>query len=295
MSHPFKSHGKQELPSWSHTALIWWSGMIAILCLFNRSPFFLFFHFLFFFLMMTFFPLQILMSEPGKLLQKVKVWLQEYWNITDLMAILIFSVGMVLRLQEPPLMSYGRVIYCVNIIYWYIRLLDIFGVNKYLGPYVMMIGKMVRRGRAGWCLHAFESFSFPFLRPLACFSFVTFDLTRRHSSPTVRVQTLPRLELFNFSARRQRDIKERSHASEPNCLFDLECAQDQSLRVVYAWTRNQRKDQKPKTESVRCFSWLVDHRRHAGVWCQSRSNTERDSAVNGPFTCVLAFKIIKNG
>ncbi len=92
---------------------------------------------------------QILMSEPGKLLQKVKVWLQEYWNITDLMAILIFSVGMVLRLQEPPLMSYGRVIYCVNIIYWYIRLLDIFGVNKYLGPYVMMIGKMVRRGRRG--------------------------------------------------------------------------------------------------------------------------------------------------
>uniref|UniRef100_A0AAQ5ZD66 Transient receptor potential cation channel, subfamily M, member 3 n=1 Tax=Amphiprion ocellaris TaxID=80972 RepID=A0AAQ5ZD66_AMPOC len=86
---------------------------------------------------------EILMSEPGKLLQKVKVWLQEYWNITDLMAILIFSVGMVLRLQEPPLMSYGRVIYCVNIIYWYIRLLDIFGVNKYLGPYVMMIGKMM--------------------------------------------------------------------------------------------------------------------------------------------------------
>uniref|UniRef100_A0A3P8VXC7 Ion transport domain-containing protein n=1 Tax=Cynoglossus semilaevis TaxID=244447 RepID=A0A3P8VXC7_CYNSE len=87
--------------------------------------------------------MDILMSEPGKLLQKVKVWLQEYWNITDLMAILIFSVGMVLRLQEPPLMSYGRVIYCVNIIYWYIRLLDIFGVNKYLGPYVMMIGKMM--------------------------------------------------------------------------------------------------------------------------------------------------------
>ncbi|XP_058231609.1 transient receptor potential cation channel subfamily M member 3 isoform X9 [Hemibagrus wyckioides] len=86
---------------------------------------------------------EILMSEPGKLLQKVKVWLQEYWNITDLMAILIFSIGMVLRLQEPPLMSYGRVIYCVNIIYWYIRLLDIFGVNKYLGPYVMMIGKMM--------------------------------------------------------------------------------------------------------------------------------------------------------
>ncbi|KAM5300154.1 transient receptor potential cation channel subfamily M member 3 isoform 17-T17 [Ctenodactylus gundi] len=86
---------------------------------------------------------EILMSEPGKLLQKVKVWLQEYWNVTDLIAILLFSVGMVLRLQDQPFRSDGRVIYCVNIIYWYIRLLDIFGVNKYLGPYVMMIGKMM--------------------------------------------------------------------------------------------------------------------------------------------------------
>ncbi|XP_047379889.1 transient receptor potential cation channel subfamily M member 3 isoform X6 [Sciurus carolinensis] len=86
---------------------------------------------------------EILMSEPGKLLQKVKVWLQEYWNVTDLIAILLFSVGMILRLQDQPFRSDGRVIYCVNIIYWYIRLLDIFGVNKYLGPYVMMIGKMM--------------------------------------------------------------------------------------------------------------------------------------------------------
>lgn len=145
MSHPFKSLSKQEPPNWSHTALFWWHRFNAFL--FLHRCFFLIINFddFFFFSFLG----QILMSEPGKLLQKVKVWLQEYWNITDLMAILIFSVGMVLRLQEPPLMSYGRVIYCVNIIYWYIRLLDIFGVNKYLGPYVMMIGKMVRRGREG--------------------------------------------------------------------------------------------------------------------------------------------------
>ncbi|XP_051923311.1 transient receptor potential cation channel subfamily M member 3 isoform X8 [Hippocampus zosterae] len=55
----------------------------------------------------------------------------------------IFTNGIEKMREEPPLMSYGRVIYCVNIIYWYIRLLDIFGVNKYLGPYVMMIGKMM--------------------------------------------------------------------------------------------------------------------------------------------------------
>ncbi|XP_038640051.1 transient receptor potential cation channel subfamily M member 1a isoform X2 [Scyliorhinus canicula] len=86
---------------------------------------------------------EILMSEPSKLRQKVKVWMQEYWNVTDMVAIAIFSCGVLLRLQNQPYMSYGRVIYCVDIIIWYIRVLDIFGVNKYLGPYVMMIGKMM--------------------------------------------------------------------------------------------------------------------------------------------------------
>lgn len=83
------------------------------------------------------------MSEPGKLKQKVSVWLEEYWNITDLVAISTFLLGLMLRLQPEPYMGYGRVIYCIDIIFWYIRVLDIFGVNKYLGPYVMMIGKMV--------------------------------------------------------------------------------------------------------------------------------------------------------
>lgn len=83
------------------------------------------------------------MSEPGKLKQKINVWLEDYWNITDLVAISVFLLGLLLRLQNEPSMGYGRVIYCVDIIFWYIRVLDIFGVNKYLGPYVMMIGKMV--------------------------------------------------------------------------------------------------------------------------------------------------------
>ncbi|XP_054476479.1 transient receptor potential cation channel subfamily M member 1 [Anoplopoma fimbria] len=86
---------------------------------------------------------QILMSEPGKLKQKISVWLEEYWNITDLAAICTFLFGLMLRLQHEPYLGYGRVIYCIDIIFWYIRVLDIFGVNKYLGPYVMMIGKMM--------------------------------------------------------------------------------------------------------------------------------------------------------
>uniref|UniRef100_A0A4W6DDC4 Transient receptor potential cation channel, subfamily M, member 1b n=1 Tax=Lates calcarifer TaxID=8187 RepID=A0A4W6DDC4_LATCA len=92
---------------------------------------------------------QILVTEcikdnfRGKLKQKISVWLEEYWNITDLVAISTFLLGLMLRLQNEPYMGYGRVIYCIDIIFWYIRVLDIFGVNKYLGPYVMMIGKMM--------------------------------------------------------------------------------------------------------------------------------------------------------
>uniref|UniRef100_A0A665TI38 Transient receptor potential cation channel subfamily M member 1 n=1 Tax=Echeneis naucrates TaxID=173247 RepID=A0A665TI38_ECHNA len=66
--------------------------------------------------------------------------LQDYFLIV---AISVFLLGLLLRLQNEPYMGYGRVIYCVDIIFWYIRVLDIFGVNKYLGPYVMMIGKMM--------------------------------------------------------------------------------------------------------------------------------------------------------
>uniref|UniRef100_A0A8C9TB45 Transient receptor potential cation channel subfamily M member 1 n=1 Tax=Scleropages formosus TaxID=113540 RepID=A0A8C9TB45_SCLFO len=74
-----------------------------------------------------------------------KFWFNtvRYWNITDLVAISTFLLGLLLRLQNEPYMGYGRVIYCVDIIFWYIRVLDIFGVNKYLGPYALCVLQMI--------------------------------------------------------------------------------------------------------------------------------------------------------
>lgn len=54
------------------------------------------------------------------------------WNPCDGVAIITFIIGAGLRFQDN-LMDYGRVIYCVNSIYWYLRILNILGVNKYLG------------------------------------------------------------------------------------------------------------------------------------------------------------------
>ena len=57
------------------------------------------------------------------------------------MAICLFFIGFGLRIAGFTVS--GHVVYAIDIILWIVRLLDIFSVNKYLGPYVVMIGRMV--------------------------------------------------------------------------------------------------------------------------------------------------------
>ncbi|KAJ7335551.1 hypothetical protein JRQ81_013492 [Phrynocephalus forsythii] len=85
---------------------------------------------------------EVFISEPGKFSQKVKVWIYEYWNFTDSIAIILFMIGFGLRWAGPSLQTPGRIIYSLDIIFWYARLLDFFAVNQHAGPYVTMMGKM---------------------------------------------------------------------------------------------------------------------------------------------------------
>nr|XP_058157645.1 transient receptor potential cation channel subfamily M member 6 isoform X2 [Dasypus novemcinctus] len=85
---------------------------------------------------------EICISEPGKFTQKVKVWISEYWNLMETVAIGLFSVGFGLRWGDPPFHTVGRLIYCIDIIFWFSRLLDFFAVNQHAGPYLTMIAKM---------------------------------------------------------------------------------------------------------------------------------------------------------
>lgn len=52
-------------------------------------------------------------------------------------------IGFGLRWSTPPVQTAGRLLYCLDIIFWYARLLDLFAVNQHAGPYLTMIGKMV--------------------------------------------------------------------------------------------------------------------------------------------------------
>ncbi|XP_056369699.1 transient receptor potential cation channel subfamily M member 6-like isoform X1 [Oenanthe melanoleuca] len=85
---------------------------------------------------------EVFISEPRKFCQKVKVWIYEYWNFTDSVAIILFMIGFGLRWSNPPVQTAGRLLYCLDIIFWYTRLLDLFAVNQHAGPYLTMIGKM---------------------------------------------------------------------------------------------------------------------------------------------------------
>ncbi|XP_070158634.1 transient receptor potential cation channel trpm isoform X2 [Polyergus mexicanus] len=86
---------------------------------------------------------EIVISEPVKLSHKFSVWAWNMWNPCDAAAIIFFQIGLALRLRHSTF-DVGRVIYCVDCIYWYLRILNILGVNKYFGPLVTMMGKMVK-------------------------------------------------------------------------------------------------------------------------------------------------------
>ncbi|XP_041371939.1 transient receptor potential cation channel subfamily M member 3-like isoform X2 [Gigantopelta aegis] len=85
---------------------------------------------------------QILASEPDKISLKLQVFIGELWNIWDTLAISLFAIGVGLRLHLTTVEA-GRIVYTVDIVFWFIRILEILSVNKYLGPYVKIIGKLI--------------------------------------------------------------------------------------------------------------------------------------------------------
>ena len=68
-------------------------------------------------------------------------WISSYWNIWDAAAILLFFVAFGLRMGG--LLTEGRIVYAIDLMLFILRILEIFYVDKTLGPYVVMIGRMV--------------------------------------------------------------------------------------------------------------------------------------------------------
>ncbi|XP_075064037.1 transient receptor potential cation channel subfamily M member 7-like [Mixophyes fleayi] len=97
---------------------------------------------------------EIFLSKAGKISQKLKVWFSSYLNVNEFLGIITFVAGFGLRFgsrnwtnesTEDLVFDAGRIIYCLNTIFWFVKLLDILNVHQVAGPYVFMMGKMITR------------------------------------------------------------------------------------------------------------------------------------------------------
>lgn len=68
-------------------------------------------------------------------------WKLSYWNIWDTFVIGLFFLGF--GLHMGGLSIEGRIVYAIDLMLFIIRILEIFYLDKTLGPIVVMIGRMV--------------------------------------------------------------------------------------------------------------------------------------------------------
>ncbi|XP_070540267.1 transient receptor potential cation channel subfamily M member-like 2 [Ptychodera flava] len=85
----------------------------------------------------------IIPEENETVLQKIWKWAKSWWNIMDLVSILIAIIGFILRWFEPTL-EVARSLYAINCAIFILRILRMFSLNSTLGPKLIMIGKMLK-------------------------------------------------------------------------------------------------------------------------------------------------------
>nr|KAG5706526.1 hypothetical protein BaRGS_028697 [Batillaria attramentaria] len=74
---------------------------------------------------------------------KIRMFCAKIWNLWDILAIILFAIGVVLRCFTTRLKD-AHLVYVVDVVLWNMRILEILSVNQYLGPYVKIIAKLVR-------------------------------------------------------------------------------------------------------------------------------------------------------
>ena len=89
------------------------------------------------------------MQEPKSFWGKLEWYFSSTWNIADVFSLTAFVVGTGFRYaawhkNNKNFLTAARIIFATDVIIFIVRLLQIFSVNKNLGPKLVMIRKMVR-------------------------------------------------------------------------------------------------------------------------------------------------------
>lgn len=78
---------------------------------------------------------------------KLLHYFENNWNYLDISGCLVFSIGISLRFLAmstgETLFVASRIVLCMDLCIWYVRLLHVSVVFKSLGPKLVMIQKMV--------------------------------------------------------------------------------------------------------------------------------------------------------
>ncbi|XP_071124314.1 transient receptor potential cation channel subfamily M member-like 2 [Mytilus edulis] len=87
---------------------------------------------------------QIYQTNKGSFSKNLKYWANDVWNIFDIIMYLLFLLSVVLRcLLNSDQFYFARMSYAVTLSMFILRSMHFFFIQRYIGPKVVMIGRML--------------------------------------------------------------------------------------------------------------------------------------------------------
>nr|XP_029136475.1 transient receptor potential cation channel subfamily M member 2-like [Labrus bergylta] len=74
--------------------------------------------------------------------KKARMYINDVWNMLDVLSILLFIVGLAFRLTTK-LFYAGKVVLCIDFVVFCLRLMAIFTISKTLGPKIIIVKRMI--------------------------------------------------------------------------------------------------------------------------------------------------------
>ncbi|XP_034042353.1 transient receptor potential cation channel subfamily M member 2 isoform X2 [Thalassophryne amazonica] len=74
--------------------------------------------------------------------KKAKMYINELWNILDVLSIILFIIGLVFRLMTK-LFYAGKIILCIDFVVFCLRVMAIFTISRTLGPKIIILRRMM--------------------------------------------------------------------------------------------------------------------------------------------------------
>ncbi|XP_028249051.1 transient receptor potential cation channel subfamily M member 2 [Parambassis ranga] len=74
--------------------------------------------------------------------KKAKMYINDLWNILDVLSIVLFIIGLAFRLTAE-LFYAGKILLCIDFVVFCLRLMAIFTISRTLGPKIIIVRKMM--------------------------------------------------------------------------------------------------------------------------------------------------------